>query len=591
MDRLETHHALLLPVITAWGGVVVKSIGDAFMLTFDSPTDAMHCALCLQHTLKQYNRTSPEQQNIHIKISVNCGEVTLTDTDVFGDPVNVAAKIEKAAKADETLFTEAVYLSMNQSEVPCEHAGHFAARGEEGAAIELYRLRMDEGNSQYQRVLTENSERLVNSRNTRQNRVPANALKHLVFAHYGKLLWAGAVVAVGTASSLIAIQNPIGDSATVTVTDTANANNTPNNAPVSGSVQGTADNANRSDSVHPNASDDTLVWARSIIKDNTSLKDENKTVIERLTSEFGSKIGQNPELQSILLAAMSSRVYWEARENSFNSAGQLIAQYREKYPWTKNRNWLEREQHLGGLYNLNRDQWRSPWNNQWVDSMNQLLSFAAGDADFSWRVAIEISAINAIHNKIAAPQEQELVRQAIELKPRLLDTERERLLAFNKSWLEIEQSSDSFARQLASRQLFNGMQPWLVAGVWANNRHRNPPEPNIARRQNSLAVLADNDELGALGNVARYIQDNTPVFMRATETVKWGDGTTRTMVYLTDQQIQRVLQQPMSDSEKTAVQQLLDKLLADIQANEGPWGGNNDARQAAQTMKATLSAR
>ncbi|MCZ8014117.1 MAG: adenylate/guanylate cyclase domain-containing protein [Limnobacter sp.] len=154
MARLEIHNALLTPVIRQWGGTIVKSIGDAFLLTFESPTDALHCAICLQHALHVHNHEAPEQTRIHIKISVNCGEVAVTDTDVFGDPVNVAAKIEKATTANEIYFTEAVYLAMNQSEVPCEFASTFAAKGDAAPEIRLYRILTDDKNPRYQGILS-----------------------------------------------------------------------------------------------------------------------------------------------------------------------------------------------------------------------------------------------------------------------------------------------------------------------------------------------------------------------------------------------------------------------------------------------------
>jgi class 3 adenylate cyclase len=153
MSRLDTHNQLLMPIIAHFEGKIVKTIGDAFLITFESPTNAVQCGLFMQHTLRQHNAGKPEPQQIHIKISINSGEVTVTENDVFGDPVNVSAKIEKATNPDEIYFTEAVFLAMNKAEVPTSFVKTFRPKGAESQEIKLYRVAMDEGDERYQRVV------------------------------------------------------------------------------------------------------------------------------------------------------------------------------------------------------------------------------------------------------------------------------------------------------------------------------------------------------------------------------------------------------------------------------------------------------
>src|SRR5690606_20608014 len=153
MSRLDTHNQLLMPIIAHFEGKIVKTIGDAFLITFESPTNAVQCGLFMQHTLRHHNLEKPESEQIHIKVSINSGEVTVTDNDVFGDPVNVAAKIEKATNPDEIYFTEAVFLAMNKAEVPTSFVKTFRPKGAESQEIKLYRVAMDEGDERYQRVV------------------------------------------------------------------------------------------------------------------------------------------------------------------------------------------------------------------------------------------------------------------------------------------------------------------------------------------------------------------------------------------------------------------------------------------------------
>ena len=64
-ELLRTHEALLLPVIGHYGGRVVKTIGDAFLVCFESPTNAVLCGVLIQRRLREYNATAPPEKQIH----------------------------------------------------------------------------------------------------------------------------------------------------------------------------------------------------------------------------------------------------------------------------------------------------------------------------------------------------------------------------------------------------------------------------------------------------------------------------------------------------------------------------------------------
>ncbi len=153
MARIEQHNALLMPIVAHYDGHVVKSIGDALLITFESPTNAVQCGMLMQHRLRGFNAGKPAADQLHIKVSVNSGEVTVTEDDVFGDPVNVAAKIEKATSPDEVYFTEAVFLAMNKAEVPNAFVKTFRPRGIDSQEIKLYRVLQDEDDPVYRHVV------------------------------------------------------------------------------------------------------------------------------------------------------------------------------------------------------------------------------------------------------------------------------------------------------------------------------------------------------------------------------------------------------------------------------------------------------
>jgi len=61
-----------------------------------------------------------QDEKLRIRVSLNSGEVRINSGDVFGEPVNVAARLEGITPANEVYFTESIYLSMSKAEVPHE---------------------------------------------------------------------------------------------------------------------------------------------------------------------------------------------------------------------------------------------------------------------------------------------------------------------------------------------------------------------------------------------------------------------------------------------------------------------------------------
>lgn len=126
---LDRHNSLLLPIVKRFGGRHIKSIGDALLLVFTSPTDGMRCAMAMQDALHEYNISAPKDEEIHIRIAASLGEVRVTKGDIFGEPVNVTSRIEGITPADEIYFSEAVYLAMNKAEVPALDRGVHELKG------------------------------------------------------------------------------------------------------------------------------------------------------------------------------------------------------------------------------------------------------------------------------------------------------------------------------------------------------------------------------------------------------------------------------------------------------------------------------
>src|SRR3989344_8941315 len=126
---LELHEELIAPIFKRFRGKIVKTIGDAFMVTFPSPTDAVLCGIEIQKVLANHNESAEDGDRLEVRVAINSGEVTVKNNDVFGEAVNIAARLEGIADAGDIYFTESVYLAMNKSEIPTAEVGYRHFKG------------------------------------------------------------------------------------------------------------------------------------------------------------------------------------------------------------------------------------------------------------------------------------------------------------------------------------------------------------------------------------------------------------------------------------------------------------------------------
>lgn len=120
---------LSISVFKKYGGKIIKKIGDSFLVTFKSPTDSVLCGIELQNTFVRYNKGSNLRRPIRIRIVLHTGEVILRNKDIYGDAVNLIARIEGMVEAGHVYFTESVFLAMNKNEIPFLFLGSKRIKG------------------------------------------------------------------------------------------------------------------------------------------------------------------------------------------------------------------------------------------------------------------------------------------------------------------------------------------------------------------------------------------------------------------------------------------------------------------------------
>jgi class 3 adenylate cyclase len=140
-EDLERYGALLRPIFAAFGGEVVKSMGDAFLVCFDSPTNAVLAAVQVQKQLEVHNQALPEGVTpLLVRIGIATGEVSRDDGgDVFGDPVNLASRLQSSADSSAIWLAETTFLSMNKNEVQALEVGARVFKGVPGE-VKVYRV-------------------------------------------------------------------------------------------------------------------------------------------------------------------------------------------------------------------------------------------------------------------------------------------------------------------------------------------------------------------------------------------------------------------------------------------------------------------
>src|SRR5205807_1144278 len=87
---------------------IVKTTGDGMLIEFASVVDAVRCAVVVQQGMKDRNAHIPESQRIRFRIGINLGDIIIDEGDIFGDGVNVAARLEALAEPGEICVSASV---------------------------------------------------------------------------------------------------------------------------------------------------------------------------------------------------------------------------------------------------------------------------------------------------------------------------------------------------------------------------------------------------------------------------------------------------------------------------------------------------
>ena len=95
---LRERRSLIDGIIDEYGGTIFGSAGDSVIAQFDSPVRATKSAIQFQNKLQGLNEIAPENEKMVFRVGINIGDVMVSDDNLFGDAVNIAARLEAESR-------------------------------------------------------------------------------------------------------------------------------------------------------------------------------------------------------------------------------------------------------------------------------------------------------------------------------------------------------------------------------------------------------------------------------------------------------------------------------------------------------------
>ena len=129
VQTLSEHRAVVRASVEHHNGKVDDAKGDAILAEFASAVNAVSCAVEIQRQLSERNASLPEERKMRLRIGVNLGDVIVKDDTIYGDGVNIAARLEALAEPGGICISRIVYENVkNRLPLTCEALGKKAMK-------------------------------------------------------------------------------------------------------------------------------------------------------------------------------------------------------------------------------------------------------------------------------------------------------------------------------------------------------------------------------------------------------------------------------------------------------------------------------
>jgi len=147
LRTLTAYRPVTDSLITHYHGRVVNTAGDSILAEFASVVDAVQCAVDIQRELKIKNDAVPEPRRMELRIGINLGDVMVEGEQIYGDGVNIAARLESLADGGGICLAGNVYEQIRHKlPLPCEDLGEQRVKNI-AEPVRVYRVHWDESSS------------------------------------------------------------------------------------------------------------------------------------------------------------------------------------------------------------------------------------------------------------------------------------------------------------------------------------------------------------------------------------------------------------------------------------------------------------
>ena len=110
---LKGHQAVVLPMVGEFGGRIIDTAGDGILAEFPSVVNAVKCAVAIQSKMAERNAAVEPERRMQFRIGINIGDVVYDEARIYGDGINVAARLEGIAEPGGICISSKVYEEIN----------------------------------------------------------------------------------------------------------------------------------------------------------------------------------------------------------------------------------------------------------------------------------------------------------------------------------------------------------------------------------------------------------------------------------------------------------------------------------------------
>jgi len=140
LDNLEKRRSFIDAIIGEYGGRIFNTAGDSVLAEFSSPVRAVECSVKIQNKSQAINNISENPDKMSFRIGINVGDVMISEENLFGDAVNIAARLEAQALTDGICISQSTFDMVNlKVKVSYEDAGELELKNI-GRPIKAYNL-------------------------------------------------------------------------------------------------------------------------------------------------------------------------------------------------------------------------------------------------------------------------------------------------------------------------------------------------------------------------------------------------------------------------------------------------------------------